>query len=467
MNETAADDDNVFFRRLDAILSPRRLFLILGLAFGLLWLIITPPFQAPDENEHFLRAYQISCGKIVSDRNGEAMGGYFSRRILDTVENINPGMPEHPGVKQNVHKIFYFLKHPPDDDTKQFRALPLFVYTPVGYFPHIVGLLLGRLFRASPLLLLYLGRLANLLFWITLVFLSLKILPGKQMLFVLIALMPMNLFLAANFSQDGVLNSISLVYIAIVLHLSRAETKVNRNWLLLILFLSLAITLTKSVYIVMTFLFLIIPMEKFTLKRRYFGFLALMIFTSLFAYLGWRSLIHGQIGQVFADCSPELQTKFILTHPLKIFQITAQTFWAYKTFYITSHIGKLGWLDTPLPLWVILFYLATLFFTALYGNGLKISLWDKIVFAGIICMGVLGVNFALYLLCTPVGAKYVIGLQGRYYIIFAPLFWMLFDNKIIKRKLGTLKFFNIGLFLFLILILTTTTITLLQRYYAF
>ncbi|NOY57733.1 MAG: DUF2142 domain-containing protein [Calditrichaeota bacterium] len=460
------DDDNKFLQRLNAALSPPRLVLILGLTFGLLWLIITPPFQAPDENEHFLRAYQMSCGKIISVWKGDAIGGYFSRRILDTVNDINPGMPEHPGVKQDIHKVFSFLKHPPGDETIQFRILPLFDYTPVGYLPHIAGLLLGKLFRASPLLLLYLGRLANLLFWIALIFLSLKITPGKQTLFLLIAFMPMNLFMASTFSQDGFINSVSLLYIAIVLHLARPETKLNRNRLLLILFLSLAITLTKSVYIVLTFLFLIIPMEKFASGKRYIAFFALMVFTSLLSYVIWHNLIHGVVGQVFSVCSPELQTKFILTHPLKIFQVTAQTFWAYKTFYIASHIGKLGWLDTPLPWWVIISYLLALLFISVYNGSYHVDRRKKIVFAGTILIGVLGVNFALYLLCTPVGAKYVIGLQGRYYIIFAPLFWMLFDNKIVKEKVGKIKYLNLAVLFFLIVILTTTTVTLLQRYYA-
>jgi len=467
MLENNTDDEKNILQKLNAAISPPRLFLILGLTFGLLWLIITPPFQAPDENEHFLRAYQISCGKIISVWKGDAIGGYFSRRILDTVNDINPGMPEHPGVKQDIHKVFSFLKHPPGDETMHFRILPLFDYPPISYLPHIAGLLLGKLFRASPLLLLYLGRFANLLFWITLVFLSLKLLPGKQILFVLIALMPMSLFLASTFSPDAVINSISLLYIAIVLHLARPETNLNRNWLLLILVLSLAITLTKSVYIVITFLFLIIPMEKFASRKQYIAFFALMVFTCLLSYVVWHNLIHGVVGQVFAVCSPELQTKFILRHPLKLFQITAQTFWAYKTFYIASHIGKLGWLDTPLPLWVILSYLVMLFFMALYDNNLKIGLWKKIVFLGTIGVGVLGVNFALYLLCTPVGAKYVIGLQGRYYIIFAPLFWMLFDNKIVKEKIGKIKYLNLAVLFFLIVILMTTTVTLLQRYYSF
>lgn len=461
MLKDKTDDENRLLQGLNA----PRIFLILGVTFGLIWLLITPPFQAPDENEHFLRAYQIASGKIISGRQNGEMGGWFSRRVLDPVEKINPGMPEHTRIKQDIHKLCDFIKNPPSGQEKEFRVLPLFVYTPVGYFPHIIGILIGKLFHLPPLLLLYMGRLSNLIFWLVLVFLALKISPGKQMLFLLIALMPMNLFLASTFSQDGVINSVSLLYIAIILHLAQPETKLNRNWLLLILFLSLAITLTKSVYIVLTFLFLIIPMTKFSSAKRYFGFLALMISTGLFAYLGWRSLIHGQIGRVFAVCSPELQTKFILRHPLKLFQITAQTFWAYKTFYIASHIGKLGWLDTPLPWWVIVVYLFALLFISVYNGDYHINWRRKIVFAGIILVGVLGVNFALYLLCTPVGARYVIGLQGRYYIIFAPLFWMLFDNKIVKEKIGKIKYLNLAVLLFLVIILMTTTVTLLQRYY--
>jgi len=39
---------------------PEKVFLIVGILFGTLFLLITPPFQVPDEPNHFSRAFHVS-----------------------------------------------------------------------------------------------------------------------------------------------------------------------------------------------------------------------------------------------------------------------------------------------------------------------------------------------------------------------------------------------------------------------
>ena len=45
-------------------LTPEKAYLFLGLIFGILFLMITPPFQVPDEPQHFYRAFHVSEGNI-------------------------------------------------------------------------------------------------------------------------------------------------------------------------------------------------------------------------------------------------------------------------------------------------------------------------------------------------------------------------------------------------------------------
>lgn len=40
-------------------------FLALALIFGLSFLVVTPPFQVPDETNHFLKAYQVYTGQLM------------------------------------------------------------------------------------------------------------------------------------------------------------------------------------------------------------------------------------------------------------------------------------------------------------------------------------------------------------------------------------------------------------------
>ena len=56
-------------------ISPARIFATVGLFFGFVLLLIVPPFQSPDEYNHFYRAFQVSEGhwfpeKIKNNRLG-------------------------------------------------------------------------------------------------------------------------------------------------------------------------------------------------------------------------------------------------------------------------------------------------------------------------------------------------------------------------------------------------------------
>ena len=46
--------------------APETKFLKIGLVFGLLFVFIVPPFQVPDEFDHFFKAYLVSKGNFVT-----------------------------------------------------------------------------------------------------------------------------------------------------------------------------------------------------------------------------------------------------------------------------------------------------------------------------------------------------------------------------------------------------------------
>ena len=49
-----------------------KIFLLLAVVFGFLYVFILPPFQSVDEGMHCFRAYQISQGKFLADNlNGK------------------------------------------------------------------------------------------------------------------------------------------------------------------------------------------------------------------------------------------------------------------------------------------------------------------------------------------------------------------------------------------------------------
>ncbi|MBL4577677.1 MAG: DUF2142 domain-containing protein, partial [Flavobacteriales bacterium] len=70
---------------------PHHVFLVLALIYGLSFLIVTPPFQVPDERNHFLKAYQISTGQLRGVKDMDRVGGYVPA-ALDIFSNSLSGM---------------------------------------------------------------------------------------------------------------------------------------------------------------------------------------------------------------------------------------------------------------------------------------------------------------------------------------------------------------------------------------
>lgn len=54
--------------------SLEKLFVLIALFFGILFVFILPPFQSVDEGMHFFRTYQISEGKFISQNIEGAVG---------------------------------------------------------------------------------------------------------------------------------------------------------------------------------------------------------------------------------------------------------------------------------------------------------------------------------------------------------------------------------------------------------
>ena len=78
-------------------LQPHAVFLALTLTFGVAVMLLNPPFQAPDEGDHFYRAFQISEGGFVGQKGFGNAGGplpVIAFRVADP-----EGISFHPDVK--------------------------------------------------------------------------------------------------------------------------------------------------------------------------------------------------------------------------------------------------------------------------------------------------------------------------------------------------------------------------------
>ena len=194
-----------------------RWFAALGLLLGIAYALLMGPLGVPDETGHMYRSYLVSEGIC---KGVPAIGAPIDyRRDLgrlypwiqlpanstgqDLVKLIDPAH----GRSRDLISTFYITN----------------IYSCAPYLPQGIGFRVGRFFTASPLTLMYIGRLANLLCYLLLVLLAMYLLPQFQLPIAMLALMPMSLHQAASLSGDSFAIGFSFTLAAWLLSLAFAD----------------------------------------------------------------------------------------------------------------------------------------------------------------------------------------------------------------------------------------------------
>ena len=193
-----------------------RSFCLVALLFGSLFVFIVPPFQVADEFNHFYRAWQVSDGIFVGVRTADnRLGGDLPVAVAKITQPFR-SLPFHFDNQIKSNTIFYNLSVPLDENNRQFVDFAnTAIYAPTAYLPQAVAISIGKFLKLGPLSIFYFSRFLTLLFWLSMVYASLKILPMHRNLFVGLALLPSSLFINASASGDVVTNACSFLFIAL------------------------------------------------------------------------------------------------------------------------------------------------------------------------------------------------------------------------------------------------------------
>lgn len=437
-----------------------KLFLYFAVIFGLSFIIVTPPFQVADENYHFYQAYTISELYTNSENGTEKIPGFYIR--IDSTFSKLPFEPENKISVEYLMSLFKYKQDP--NDARVPFVCPASHYSFMLYVPQVIGIWTGRIFSAPPIVLLYLGRLFAMIFWIILVYYSIKITPLPKWMFFLIVLTPISLFQGVSFSADSVLNSVSFVLIAIILRYAfdESKTELNLKTILIIIFLSLIITVSKPPYLILVFAYFFIPYKKLKTRNRYFLCFVLILAVNLLFISAWNYFIKTPINSDLTNKTEQIS--FILNNPFGYLRVFFNTLILRSLSLSQQIVGKLGWLDAKLPEPIVVLYLIVMVFTAVYEKSEKIVNIDKgkkfLIFS-ILAANVLLV-FTLFFLITKKGSTQIDGIQSRYFIPFYPLLFLIFYNRkfILKKEYVRIIAISVSF-----ITLLSAVISLIIRYY--
>lgn len=413
-------------QRLNAIFqSPLQFFVAVTLFVGLIFILIIPPFQTPDEGTHFARAYQISqFGFIGQEVDGEVIAT-LPKSILKTQEVVHVNrIAFHGNIKYQLADTKRALLIPLNEaDTTSVDVTSAASYSPVAYVPQALAIGAMRLVDAPPVLMMYASRLANLVTWVFLVGLAISLMPTKKWALAALGLLPMMVAQAISPGIDVATIGLSIVFLAYILRI-RASGVITGRQIMYLMLLTLGMVLSKPINVLLLPLVLLLPAWASSARRDILAKMAVAAIP-LLVFLLWSALSSTDArseSQIANNQDTYGQIKYLLSHPLHIFTVLTGTFFlGWGDEVVRSFIGNFGWTDTPLPaVLCAIGYMFVAYLVFVQTEKKPLQLFNRagtLLWAGVTLSYVLAVVLALYIGYTPVGFDIVVGLQGRYFLL--------------------------------------------------
>jgi uncharacterized membrane protein len=401
------------------------------LAFGVLFALVTPPFQAPDERWHFFRAFGVSEGHLFLGASPGGVGLWLPTSVVDLLSPESGSLQFHPERKTDIRATRTAFAIRLDPSRRVLLRGLLAGYSFVTYLPQAAGIALARLFSDSVLVLFYAGRVVNAAVSALLFALAVRrATPARPILFVL-SLMPMVVFLAGSHSADAVTNGVAFLFIGSVLGLAAADSPILNTGEVLELFgLSVLLGLAKPAYVLLPALVFLVPVRRFGSRARQYTLCVGLVSVCAGAMLGWTAIVwHVFLPEPGANAID--QARHVLESPFGFIAVTIRHYLNRFPALANQWVGKLGWLDTSLPVPLSLAVLLTVLVVALTGASryFLMTVRRRIGITAVLVASALWLTALLYLFANPVGSSTIIGTQGRYFIPLGPLAFLLFYNQ--------------------------------------
>ena len=437
MNEATPFRRVSFWRRLSG-LGPAYVFVCVALPVGVLLVIVTPPFQVPDEPNHFARAFQVSDGQVVSQRTTGSVGGLLPRSITLVANDVIGRVPFNPDVKQDLGAWDRALDVPLRSHDRIETAFPNTALSgPVAYLPQALGIQIGRGLGLSTLMVFYWGRLISLLACVALTALAIRWVPVRPWTCVLLSLLPMSLFVRSSLSSDGPTLALTLLALAICLRPSVASSEgrvsdshapvdTRQRWLLVSVAALLAIG--KPPYGAVSFLALATPPRSVGGMKRYVAMMLALTAVFVVAQGGWALAMRGKAAVMSPGADPQTQLENVAGHPAETAAFLVWDLIQRAPALAHQAAGVLGWLDARVPAAVIVLLGLILVLVALGEPGLPPGRAGfRWLGAAIFALGTFTLLAMNYVWWTPPGAPHVEGIQGRHFLPLLPFLFISFN----------------------------------------
>lgn len=423
-------------------------FAIALVASGLIYMLVYAPGTVPDEIYHFNSSYKYSdviLGEEVSDTSIAMRGD-----DIEFENNVLFDFEVQPHLDRSLYRNTVLESSLLASDTSysQFEvdnAYSISSDLPQLKLPSAIGIVIAKLLNLGSVPLFYLGRLFNFAYFCVLVFLAIRITPIGKNIFMVVALLPMTLHVAASYSYDAGTIGLSFLFCALAFKAMVNEGAMSRGELIRLGVVALLLSPCKVVYVLMLVLLLFIPSSRFGSRKlafRYKAGLIVMGFVFI-AILRLPSLL-GTIGGVGLDeassqtVSERYSIAGLLADPVYFALLILRTFDALGDFYLLSMIGQQpGWFQGELyaPYYAVLPLFILLVLASFKSSEDDIVLPIRVRIVLLITFVVTSLALVFSAIgWTAEGASIIEGVQGRYFLPLLPFLCLAFRGNSVEVK---------------------------------
>ena len=404
------------------------IFLAIALITGIIYVMELPATTKPswDDKVHYTNVQSLS--HIV--RNTVTKADYYMYYNVLPVTFDREVVKEY---KEELNASYYGNENIESESVRSYTS----VYQTLGYVPAAVVHMVGRFLHLPYVMIFYMGKLANLFLYVSVVYAAIKRLKSGKWILTTIALFPTLIYLASNYSYDYWVNAWTMYGFAYLFSVMEKKTNIEfKDFAKIVgsLFLGLG---PKAIYFPFLLFFLFLPKECFFSKKQKNKYciaamvIMLVIVSSFmvsFIVKGpGRGDIRGGGGVNSTD-----QVQFILQNPLEYTKILLTFLFGdyLRIKNSNDYTNSMYYLGYSIFGTVSMFLL---FVTMLWDHPKKkLFTWKHraagtVVFFGTVCL----IASAIYVSFTAARLNTIVGCQPRYLLpILFPITFLLGYEKV-------------------------------------
>lgn len=394
----------------------RDVFLPISMVIGIAYMLFLPPFAAPDEETHFVTAYNMS---------NHILGVYDEDNIWRCREE-----DKYYTYSDQVNSYTYFYMF--DDMFRRTTATENTAENPVwgDMFkgpitmngPGALGITFARILKLGYTDMILWGRFFNLLISSICIAGAISLTPVRKELFFVLGCLPIAFQQRASFSYDGMNIGLIFLFTAYLLHLIYEKDRIEKkDYVFLLLGMFFAAPM-KLVYFPVALLVLLIPNAKFSNARAWMiktGYaLSAVVFTVL-----WNSSRFIKNWDMTNETDYDGYTlSGVLTDFPHTCSLLIETIREKLGFYVNTTFGvSLGYFRFDFGNEFLIVLVIALVLALLIKQKYEVKTSHRWMFAIVFLLSAGMSVLTMLLVNTPLESPVIEGVQGRYFLPVLPL----------------------------------------------